>query len=373
MPNKPYRIKRFLEKAVELGASDLHIKANTPPKVRVRGQLVPLIIRDKEGNNRQVPLTAEECKSYIEDTMDEKILSDYTKNLSADYAIQLDSGSRFRVNASRSMGTETLVARVLNDEPKTIDELGLPDTLKKIAQARNGIILVTGATGSGKSASLSAMIDYINKNKMCNIITIEDPVETLHKDYKASVVQKEIGRDTLDFDSAMREAMRQDPDVILVGEMRDPETVKTAIHAAETGHLVLSTLHTTSASDTLSRIVDFFPPYEHAQIRISLAESLRAIISQRLLLSADGQSRIPAMELLLNEGQIPEAIAKGEVSSIRKILQEDRNRGMQTFEADLMTLIKDEKITVAEAMSNVRNQHNFRVELQNAGINTDGA
>lgn len=365
---KKYMIEKFLEKAVELGASDLHIKPNSPPKVRVLGKLVPLIVKVK-GVVKEIPLTEEDCKKYVEDTMDEKTRTEYETNYSADYAIQIEGLGRCRVNASHTMGSPSLVARILNSKPKTIEELKLPNVLNDIAKSKNGIILVTGATGSGKSATLSAIIHQINKEKPVSIITIEDPVETLHTDIKASIMQKEVGKDTKGFVPAMREAMRQDPDIILVGEMRDEETVKTALHAAETGHLVLSTLHTTSASDTINRIVDFFPPHEHKQIMISLSESLRAIISQRLILTADGKSRIPALELLRNEGQIPEAISKGEISEIRKILKEDRNRGMQTFESSLLTLIQEGIITPEEALNNTKNPHDFQVELQKLQIN----
>lgn len=365
---KKYMIEKFLEKAVELGASDLHIKPNSPPKVRVLGKLVPLIVKVK-GVVKEIPLTEEDCKKYVEDTMDEKTRTEYETNYSADYAIQIEGLGRCRVNASHTMGSPSLVARILNSKPKTIEELKLPTVLNDIPKIKNGIILVTGATGSGKSATLSAIIHQINKEKPVSIITIEDPVETLHTDIKASIMQKEVGKDTKGFVPAMREAMRQDPDIILVGEMRDEETVKTALHAAETGHLVLSTLHTTSASDTINRIVDFFPPHEHKQIMISLSESLRAIISQRLILTADGKSRIPALELLRNEGQIPEAISKGEISEIRKILKEDRNRGMQTFESSLLTLIQEGIITPEEALNNTKNPHDFQVELQKLQIN----
>lgn len=367
MANKSYKIEKFLKKAIELGASDLHLKPNSPPKVRILGKLVSLSVKTK-GITKEIPLTEEECKTYIEDTMDERVREEYEKNFSADYAIQIDGLGRCRVNASHTMGQPSLVARILNTKPKTIEELKLPSVLNDIAKSKNGIILVTGATGSGKSATLSSIIHQINKEEPVSIITIEDPVETLHTDIKASIMQKEVGKDTKDFVTAMREAMRQDPDIILVGEMRDQETVKTALHAAETGHLVLSTLHTTSASDTLNRIIDFFPPHEHTQIRISLAESLRAIISQRLIRTVDGKARVPALELLRNEGQIPEAIVKGDTNEIRNILSEDRNRGMQTFEASLISLIREGTITPEEALNNTKHKHNFQVELQKLQI-----
>lgn len=364
---KQYKIHNFLEKAVELGASDLHLKPNSPPKVRVLGKLVSLVVKS-DGKVKEIPLTEDECKKYIRDTMDEATRKEYETNYSADYAIQIDGLGRFRVNASHTMGNPSLVARVLSTKPKTIEELRLPNTIADVAQSKNGIILVTGATGSGKSATLSAIINQINKEKPVSIITIEDPVETLHTDIKASISQKEIGKDTKDFVTAMREAMRQDPDIILVGEMRDEETVKAALHAAETGHLVLSTLHTTSASDTLNRIIDFFPPHEHKQIRISLSESLRAIISQRLLMTADGKSRIPVVELLKNEGQIPDQIKEGNISEIRRILKEDRNRGMQTFETALLNLVREGSIKPEEALNNSKHANDLKIAMKNLKI-----
>lgn len=362
-----YAIEKFLRYAVNNNASDLHIKPGSPPKVRVLGKLLPMTVSVK-GESRTLPISGDACKTYILDTMDDKTRKTFEETREADYAIEVEGLGRFRVNASYTMNNPALVARVISPEPKSIKELGLPNVLTDLTKSKNGIILVTGATGSGKSATLSAMIDNINNNEYVNIITIEDPVETMHKDKKASVSQREIGKDTQDFATAMRAAMRQDPDIILVGEMRDAETVKTALHAAETGHLVLSTLHTTSASDTINRIIDFFPPHEHKQIRMSLAESLRAIISQRLIRTIDGKGRVPALELLINEGQIPEAIQKGDSSEIYKILHQDRNRGMQTFEDHLIQLVRANIISPAEAIENTKNKQNLKVELGKLNI-----
>lgn len=362
-----YKIENFLRYAVKNNASDLHIKPGSPPKVRVLGKLLPMTVNIK-GEKKALPLTGDQCKAYILDTMDEKTREVFEETREADYAIEVEGLGRFRVNASYTMNNPAMVARVIAPKPKSIKELGLPNILTDLAKSKNGIILVTGATGSGKSATLSAMIDNINNNNYVNIITIEDPVETMHQDKKASVSQREIGKDTKDFATAMRAAMRQDPDIILVGEMRDAETVKTALHAAETGHLVLSTLHTTSASDTINRIIDFFPPHEHKQIRMSLSESLRAIISQRLIRTIDGTGRVPALELLINEGQIPEAIEKGNSSDIYEILHQDRNRGMQTFEDHLLQLVRSNIISPTEALENTKNKQNFRVELGRINI-----
>lgn len=362
-----YHIEKFLRYAVNNNASDLHLKPGSPPKVRVLGKLLPMTVNIK-GTSREIPLTDEECKTYILDTMNEKTRKEFIETKEADYAIEVEGLGRFRVNASYTMNRPALVARVISPRPKTIKELGLPNVLTDLAESKNGIILVTGATGSGKSATLASIIDHINRTKYVNVVTIEDPVETMHKDIKASVSQREIGQDTKDFPTAMRAAMRQDPDIILVGEMRDAETVKAALHAAETGHLVLSTLHTTSASDTINRIIDFFPPHEHKQIRISMAESLRAIISQRLIRTIDGTGRVPALELLINEGQIPEAIEKGASGEIYKILTEDRNRGMQTFEADLLRLVRAGAISPTEALANTKNSHNLRIEFGRLNI-----
>lgn len=361
---KKYRIDKFLRAAVQQGASDLHMKPGSPPKFRILGQLLPLTV-NKNGVSQEIALSEEACTDYIYDTMDKATQERFSTEKEADYAIEIPDLGRFRVNASHTMGRPALVARVISSEPRTIEELGLPEVLNGIAQSKNGIILVTGATGSGKSATLAAMIDKINSTKHVNIITIEDPVETLHKDKRATVLQREvgIGKDTRDFATAMKAAMRQDPDIILVGEMRDAETVKTAIHAAETGHLVLSTLHTTSASDTLNRIIDFFPPHEHAQIRNSMKESLRAIISQRLIPTVDGKKRVPAMELLINEGNMPDAIGNGDTAEIYQLLKNDRNRGMQTFEASLVHLVREGLVSPTEALANTKNSHDLGVEF----------
>lgn len=369
---RTYLIDKFLRAAVQHGASDLHLKPGSPPKFRVLGQLLPLTV-NKSGVQKEISLSDDICKQYILDTMEPAIRDKFERDKEADYAIEIPELGRFRVNASYTMGKPALVARVIASEPKTIKELSLPNVLTDLSQSKNGIILVTGATGSGKSATLAAMIDNINDNKYVNIITIEDPVETLHKDKKASILQREVGegKDTRDFATAMKAAMRQDPDIILVGEMRDDETVKTALHAAETGHLVLSTLHTTSASDTLNRIIDFFPPHEHAQIRTSLSESLRAIISQRLIPTIDGKGRTPALELLINEGQIPDAILAGESSEIYTLLKNDRNRGMQTFEDSLIHLVREQIISPTQALANTKRSHDLRVELSRLNIEVD--
>jgi twitching motility protein PilT len=246
--------------------------------------------------------------------------------------------------------------------------MGLPDAIRTLADEHRGLILVTGPTGSGKTTTLAAMIHYINATKPVHIVTIEDPIEVLHRDDVASINQREIGNDTEDFLSALRAALRQDPDVILIGEMRDTETVRAALQAAETGHLVMSTLHTTDATETVNRVIDFFPPYQQKQIRLALAASLRGIVSQRLVPTMTG-GRVPALEILVNTGRVAERIEDPEkTSEIKDVIKDGAYYGMVTFDQWLLRLIQDGTVSVADAMQAVSSRHDFELAMQQAGI-----
>nr|HOO47299.1 PilT/PilU family type 4a pilus ATPase [Deltaproteobacteria bacterium] len=283
-----------------------------------------------------------------------------------DLAHSLPKIARFRVNCFRQRGSFGMVLRVVPTDPPDLEDLGLPEVLKKISLERKGLILVTGTTGSGKSTTMAAMVNSINTNRNCHVITIEDPIEFLHKDRKSIINQREVGSDTNSFAMALRAALRQDPDVILVGEMRDRETIDIALTAAETGHLVLSTLHTLDAVETIMRIVSQYPPHQHLQIRLQLAGVLKAIISQRLMAKVDGKGVVPAAEILVSTarireciidenrtGEVPDAIAEGMVSY-----------GMQTFDQSLMSLVKEGTISYHEALRQATNPNDFALRMK---------
>src|SRR4051794_13492154 len=279
--------------------SDLHIKGEAVPRIRVDGDLRRLDV------DALTPSTVSEMAAAI---MRADMADHFERRNEADFAYMLDGVGRFRVNAFRQRGSVAMIFRRVRSSAATIEDLGLPIVLSRLASEPRGLVLVTGPTGSGKTTTLAAMIDHINATREVHVVTIEDPIEVLHEDKLASIEQREIGVDTADFAVAMRAAMRQDPDVILVGEMRDEETVSAALSAAETGHLVLSTLHTIDASETINRIVDFFPPHKQKQIRLSLAGSLKGIVCQRLVPMAEGNGRVPALEVAVSNGRIQQCI-----------------------------------------------------------------
>ena len=261
-----------------------------------------------------------------------------------------------------------MVLRRLSFGGPTFEEVGLPDSIRQIAEEHRGLVLVTGPTGSGKTTTLSAMIEHINETKPVHIVTVEDPVEVLYQDKVASINQREVGTDTDDFLAALRAALRQDPDVILIGEMRDTETVRAAIQAAETGHLVMSTLHTVDATETVNRVIDFFPPHQQKQVRLALAGTLRGIICQRLVPTVDG-GRIPALEIMVNTGRIAERIADPDLTAeIHDVIADGAFYGMITFDQYLLNLVRDGKVTIESAMKSVSSQHDFMLALQQAGM-----
>ncbi len=353
-------IEPFLRALVDCGGSDLHCKVGSPPRVRIDGRLRKL---------QSCDLTPEDTLQMVGEVLRADLVEAFHQSNEADFAYSLSGVGRFRVNAFRSRGSCGLVFRRVSVGAIPLTDLGLPAVLASLAMEPRGLVLVTGPTGSGKTTTLAGMIDHINATKECHIVTIEDPIEVLHFDKLAMVNQREVRVDTDDFVTAMRAAMRQDPDIILVGEMRDHETVKAALAAAETGHFVMSTLHTTDAAETINRIIDFFPPYEQKQVRLALAGSLKGIICQRLVPRADGAGRCVVMEIAVGTGRIADAIADPEkTSTISQLISEGTYYGMQTFDQHLVTFIRDGVITLDDAMAASTSPHDLTVELRRLGL-----
>ncbi|MBX3140140.1 MAG: PilT/PilU family type 4a pilus ATPase [Trueperaceae bacterium] len=361
------RIADVLRNIVAKGASDIHLQAGAPPYMRVDGELYPF-----EG----VPtLTPEQTEQIALAMMSESQREVFRHRHEVDFAFTIPNIARFRCNVLRQRGSVGVVMRVIRDAIPSFESLGLPTgVVTELVSQPRGLVLVTGPTGSGKTTTLAAMIDFINRRFARNIITIEDPIEILHRNQKSLVIQREIGLDTADFVGALKFAMRQDPDVIMVGEMRDKETVEAAISAAQTGHLVFSTLHTLDAIRTVNRIIDFFPPHERDQIRILLAESLLGIFSQRLLARADEGGRVLALELLINTPLIRDYIKDEEKTPlIKEALMQDNLRGMQTFDQHLVELYLAGRITMEDATFTATSPHEFRlmVTQRQGGVGSD--
>jgi twitching motility protein PilT len=349
----------WLEELVGGHGSDLHVKVGSAPMLRLPQGLERL---------QRDPLTAIETQAIADGIIPEDRKATFAEKGEVDFAYSVTNVGRFRANVFRQRGSISMVLRKLRFGGPSFEEVGLPEAIKSIADEHRGLILVTGPTGSGKTTTLAAMIDYINKTKPVHIVTIEDPIEVLHKDHTASINQREIGNDTGDFLSALRAALRQDPDVILIGEMRDTETVAAAIAAAETGHLVMSTLHTQDAAETINRVIDFFPPYQQKQVRLALAGTLRGIICQRLVPTVDG-ARTPALEILVNTGRVAERIADPDKThEIKDVVADGGYYGMVTFDQWLLKLIQEGKVSVEDAMQAVSSKHDFELALQQAGI-----
>jgi twitching motility protein PilT len=354
------QISPYLQAVVVNHGSDLHLKVGSPPRIRISGSLVPLQVE---------PLTAAAVEALVRETMPADIDESFMATHEADYALAVAGIGRFRVNAFRSRGSVGCVLRLVGDEPRTLADLGLPDVIRSLALEPRGLVLVTGPTGSGKTTTLAAMVDAVNESRPVHILTIEDPIEVIHRDKVASVSQRELGTDTADWSVALRAAMRQDPDVILIGEMRDADTVKAGLSAAETGHFVLSTLHTTDAKETVNRVIDFFPPHEQKQVRLGLAASLRGIVCQRLVPRADGQGRAVAMEIAVNTPRLAEAVADPDLTdTIPDIVADGGYSGMQTFDQHLVRLVLDGTVSVPDAKLGSSNTHDFTVMLKRAGV-----
>jgi twitching motility protein PilT len=367
----PFNFKQAITLMVQRGGSDLLLKVGRPATIRVNGDLVSLAT---------APLKPEELKSLAEQIMTPRQVKEFAEHKESDFAIGVPGVGRFRTNVYQQRGTVAFAFRAIPYEVKTIRDLNLPPTLEEIAMRPRGLVLVTGVTGSGKSTALAAMINHININRPVNVITIEDPIEFLHRDQLANISQREVGSDTLSFHSALRHVLRQDPDVILIGEVRDMETLDTALKAADTGHLVLSTLHTTDTTQTISRVISFFPPHQHDEVRHMLSTALQAVIALRLVPRKDGKGRVPASEVLINTAavadnirdlskqlNIPDLIAEGSVQY-----------GMQSFDQSLFKYYQQAVISYESAIFYATNPSEFAlkvsgVDAQASRLGTPGA
>ena len=353
-------IDAVLKELVARRGSDLHLKVGRPPLMRLSSELLP---------SEFAPLAAEDMREAILKVVGPDNLERLAHESELDSSYEIAGLARFRVNVFKERGRFSLVARVVPLTIPTIDGMGLPAVLKDIVQAAQGLVLVTGPTGSGKSTTLASLINHINETQALNMITIEDPIEFIYEDKKSVVRQRQLGTDVKSLSEALRRVLRQDPDVILVGEMRDKETIELALHAAETGHLVFSTLHTNDAKQTLDRIIDVYPADEHAQLRSQLALTLRAVVSQRLIKRADGSGRVAAMEILINTPNIRDLIAEGKTTSIEKAMAAagDFYR-MQTFNQALAKMAGDKVVTPEEALAASTNPNDLKLMLK--GVST---
>ncbi|HYE24054.1 MAG TPA: type IV pilus twitching motility protein PilT [Clostridia bacterium] len=354
-------IDDLLRIAMDRKASDLHLKVGNYPHVRVDGELVPL--------TEQPRVTAEDMLNMAFSMMSNRQKQKFKETAELDMAYGVAGLGRFRVNVFQQRGNVGIVLRVIPTKIRAIDELFLPPIIEKICEENRGLVLVTGVTGSGKSTTLAAMVDRINSTRPEHIITIEDPIEFLHRDKKGYVNQREVEVDTPSFGSALRASLRQDPDVILVGEMRDLETISTALHAAETGHMVFSTLHTLDAVETINRIISVFPPPEQKQVRMQLAATLKAVVSQRLVRRCDGPGRVPAVEILISTAFVRECIMTPEKTrNIREAISAGTSQyGMQTFDQSIYNLMQQGLIDYATALENASNPDDFKLRVQGIG------
>jgi twitching motility protein PilT len=350
-------LNEILTIAVKARASDIHIKSGLPPIVRIDGKLRPIPNAPR--------MSGDTVMAMAHSMMNERQKQQFDDTYEVDLSHGLPGVCRFRVSAYHQRGTVALVFRAISINIPNLEALNLPPVLRKIAMEERGLILVTGTTGSGKSSTLAAMIDYINETRTANIITVEDPVEFLHRDKKSIISQREIGFDTLSFAAALKGALRQDPDVILVGEMRDLETIETAITAAETGHLVMSTLHTLDAAETINRIISVFPPYHQRQVRMQLSAVIKGVISQRLVPKADGRGRVPAVEVMIGTARVKDCIDdKDKTKQIPDaIAQGFTTYGMQTFDQSLMQLYSSKLISYEEALRQSTNPDDFALKV----------
>jgi twitching motility protein PilT len=353
-------IDELLERMVEASASDLHVTTGTPPAIRVRGELERL-----EGFDVLSPQETQQLLYRILSSEQQKLLE---LNRQLDFSYSIPGLARFRVNTYFQRESIGAAFRLIPTELKTLEELGIPASLHALAEKPRGLVLVTGPTGSGKSTTLAALIDEINRNRAEHILTIEDPIEFLHRHKRCIVNQREIGPDAKSFAEALRAALRQDPDVILVGEMRDLETISTALTAAETGHLVFGTLHTQSAPSTIDRIIDVFPAEQQEQVRIQIANSLQGVVTQALLPTADGMGRVPALEILLPDDAVRNLIRQGKVEQIYSVMQTNTGRGMQTMEQALADLIMRRIVDFEDGLSRSSRPNQLIGLLERAGF-----
>ena len=354
------QLDALLREVAAHGWSDLHLKAGSPPRARVHGALEALALD---------ALTPEDTAALAAAVMRGEMASRLADGHEVDFAYAVDRTTRFRVNAYHQRETVALVFRRIDTTPRTLEALDLPPVLARFADESRGLVLVAGPTGSGKTTTLAAMVHHINTTRKVHVVTIEDPIEILHDDIVASISQREMGIDTPDYVSAMRAALRQDPDVMLVGEMRDQETVLTAVAAAETGHLVLSTLHTHSAAETVNRILEYFPPEKQKQMRIALASSLKGIVCQRLVPRADGLGRVAATEVMASSGRVQQAIVEPRrADDLTAIIAGGEYYGMHTFDQSLARLYENGVVELQEALDTASNPHDLSVTLRQRGL-----
>jgi twitching motility protein PilT len=354
-------IREILEAMVGAKASDLHVKVATAPLIRVDGELYAL------GNP---PASAQDLELVVDSLLTAEQREKFDAQKEIDFAFGLPGLGRFRCNIFQQRGTIAIAVRTIPIAIPTLEDLSLPEVIKPLAFLQRGLVLVTGATGSGKSTTLAALIDTANREMNRNVITIEDPIEFLHKDKMSAIHQREVGVDVASFSEGLRRILRQDPDIILVGEIRDRETMETVLMAADTGHLVFSTLHTTDAAMTMQRTLSFFPPHQQEEVRHQLAANLQAVVSQRLIPKRGGSGRVPSVEILINTPTVKEMLQLGKpLENLRTVIEEGVTQyGMQSFDQSLMRLLKDEIITEEEALRNCTNANEFQLHLK--GINS---
>ncbi|HXI20832.1 MAG TPA: PilT/PilU family type 4a pilus ATPase [Gemmatimonadales bacterium] len=357
----PFNFKQAISLMVQRNGSDLHLKVGRPPTIRVNGELAALEMQ---------PLKPEDLKLLAEQIMTPRQVKEFAEKKEADFAIGVPGVGRFRTNIYQQRGTLAFAFRAIPYEVKTVRELALPEVLEEISLKPRGLVLVTGVTGSGKSTSLAAMINHVNQNRRVNIITIEDPIEFLHRDVMSNISQREVGSDTLSFGTALRHVLRQDPDVILIGEIRDMETLDVALKAADTGHLVFSTLHTTDTTQTINRVISFYPPHQHQEIRSLLSTALAAVVSLRLVPRKDGKGRVPAAEILINTAAVADNIRDIEKAlNIPDLIAEGTEAyGMQSFDQSLMRWFRDGAVSYESALFYSTNPSEFA--LRASGISS---
>jgi twitching motility protein PilT len=344
----------------DLGGSDLHLKVGARPAIRVRGLLTPL-------ESHEV-LRPEDTREILGQMIPENLVGEFEEEGEADFSYAVPGTGRFRVNTFRQRGSVSIVMRFIPFGVPRFEDLNLPDAIRRLAIEERGIVLVTGTTGSGKSTTLASMIDLVNRSMRKHIVTIEDPIEFLHTDASSLINQREVGTDTVSFARALRRVLRQDPDIILIGEIRDSETAQIALSAAETGHLVLSTLHTVDATETVNRIIDLFPPHERSQVRTMLAGTLKGIIGQRLIRTKDG-GRVAACEIMVTTGRIQDFIMDpAQTGQIQQAISEGEYYGMQTFDQALLKLVEEDRVDYEEALTASSRPQDFKLMVQSLGL-----
>jgi len=354
IPDQKTSIKQLLSIMVKQDASDVYITSGMPPSYRINSKVVPL---------KQTPLSAVQTEQLANSVMSEKQRAEFSETMEMNLAISYEGMGRFRVNIFRQRGDVGMVIRKITTDVPTIEQLGLPDTFKDIVMSKRGLVLMVGATSSGKSTSLAAMIDHRNRNAAGHIITIEDPIEFVHQHRKSVVTQREVGTDTLDFKDALKNTLRQAPDLILVGEIRDRDTMEHALTFAETGHVCVATLHANNSNQALERIRNFFPEEMHTQVQLNLAMNMKAILSQRLVRTVDG-GRTVAIETLINTARVADQIGKWDIIGIKDTMEAGANYGMNTFDQALLKLWKDGRITEDEALRNADAANDLRLKMK---------